>query len=221
MINDVRQMCLAGAALFLALNAASAAAQGQQAPEQVVEEKKVEGTAAAKEEATPEVEKTAAATTVAQEPKDTSAAKKAEQKQDVATQRTEVCEVEVTANDAMQYSTKEITIGAQCAQLKLTLKSTGKLPKTAMGHNLVIAEASQVDQLIAAGLKAGPAQDYIPKSEHVLAATKLLGGGESDTITVDVAQLGGKNLQFFCLFPGHTTVMRGSVKVEGAQKPSS
>ena len=148
--------------------------------------------------------------------------KEEEKKSAVVSQRTKVCELELTSNDAMKYSTNEIMVGAECAQLKITLKHVGKLPKTAMGHNLVIAEKSKVDALFAAGLKAGPAKNYIPDSEDILAATKLLGGGESDTITVDVKKLEGKqDLEFFCLFPGHMAAMRGSVKLEGEKKPSS
>lgn len=134
---------------------------------------------------------------------------------------TKVCEQTLEANDAMKYSTSELVVAADCTQLKLTLKHTGKLPKSAMGHNLVIAETSKVDDLIKAGLKAGPDKNYIPESKDVLLSTQLLGGGESDTVTVDVASLKGKDLSFFCLFPGHTTAMRGSVKVEGGTKPSS
>ena len=133
-----------------------------------------------------------------------------------------VCDMELTANDKMQFSTKELKIGAECTSVKIAFKHVGKLPKKAMGHNLVIAEKNKVDQLIKEGLKAGPKKDYLPDSPHLIAATKLLGGGETDTLTLTMDQLQGKDLQFFCLFPGHTTMMRGNIVIEKdpAQKSS-
>lgn len=123
------------------------------------------------------------------------------------------CEQTISANDAMKFDTKELKIDGACKTFKLTLKHTGRLPITAMGHNLVIAEDSKMEDVIQAGIKAGAAKGYIPDSSDVLVATKLLGGGESDTIDIDVAKLAGKSLSFFCLFPGHTTMMRGKVTV--------
>lgn len=131
------------------------------------------------------------------------------------------CDMEVTANDAMQFNTKELKIPADCTNLKLTFKNIGKLPKTAMGHNLVIAEKSKTDDLIKAGLQAGANKDYIPNSPDVLASTKLLSGGESDVIEIDVNTLRGKDLNFFCLFPGHTAAMRGSVVFENTPSQST
>ena len=123
------------------------------------------------------------------------------------------CEQTISANDAMKFDTKELKIDGACKTFKLTLKHTGRLPITAMGHNLVIAEDSKMDEVIQAGIKAGAAKGYIPDSADVLVATKLLGGGESDTTMIEVAKLEGKSLSFFCLFPGHTTMMRGKVTV--------
>lgn len=132
------------------------------------------------------------------------------------------CEQVVSANDMMKFDTKQITIGADCQTFKLTLKHTGRLPLASMGHNLVITEESKADQVIKAGLQAGAAKGYVPDSPDVLAATKLLGGGDTDTIHIDVAKLAGKSLAFFCLFPGHFSMMRGQVSVQTkAKSPSS
>jgi azurin len=56
-------------------------------------------------------------------------------------------------------------------------------------------------------LKAGDAR--------VLAATKLLGGGESDSATIDVAKLkAGDAYTFFCSFPGHAALMKGALQLK-------
>ena len=75
-----------------------------------------------------------------------------------------------------------------------------------------------MDAVIKAGLKAGPTKDYIPDSKDVLVATKLLPGidkSKEDTVEFSVDTLKGKELAFFCLFPGHYGAMQGTVTIEG------
>ena len=56
-------------------------------------------------------------------------------------------------------------------------------------------------------MKAGDAR--------VIAATKLLGGGESDSVTFDVAKLkAGEAFSFFCTFPGHSALMKGTLQLK-------
>ena len=43
----------------------------------------------------------------------------------------------ITGNDTMQFSTKEFSVTAG-EKVELEFKNIGKLPKIAMGHNLVI-----------------------------------------------------------------------------------
>ena len=64
-----------------------------------------------------------------------------------------------------------------------------------------------------AGGKTTAADNYVPKDDaRVLAHTKLIGGGESDTITIpmDKFEKGG-DYTFFCSFPGHWSVMKGKL----------
>jgi len=121
------------------------------------------------------------------------------------------CEVTVEGSDAMSYNIKTIATDG-CKEVKLTLKHAGKLPKAAMGHNLVITAESEMQKTIAAATKAGPAKDYSPGTDGVIAATKLVGGGESDTVTFSTAKLKeGTKYKFFCTFPGHSALMQGDV----------
>ncbi len=126
------------------------------------------------------------------------------------------CDVNVEGNDQMKFNVSEIVIGKDCTQVKLTLKHVGKLPKTAMGHNIVIAKKSEMATVNADATKAGPTKDYTPSSDKVLVKTKLIGGGESDTVTFDAKKLTAvkDELAFFCTFPGHSALMNGKVVIK-------
>lgn len=126
------------------------------------------------------------------------------------------CDVVVESTDAMQYNTKELTIGKDCKDVKITLKHVGKLPKTAMGHNLVITAEKDMQPVASDGLKAGITNDYLPKGDaRVIAATKLIGGGEETSTTFKAASLKeGEKYKFFCSFPGHVGIMQGNVVVK-------
>ena len=125
------------------------------------------------------------------------------------------CSFELSGNDAMQFSSKEIAIPASCQQFTVRFKHAGSMPKASMGHNVVIAKTSDLNGVIKDGMKAGPAADYAKAGdERVLAKTKLLGGGESDSLTLDVAAIKAAPYSFVCTFPGHTGSMRGSIVIK-------
>lgn len=121
-------------------------------------------------------------------------------------------EVLITGDDMMKYSTKEIRVKAG-EPVTLTLKHIGKLDINVMGHNWVLLK--QGTDLIGFASKASAARDndFIPAdSEDVIANTKMLGGGESDTITFEAPEPG--TYQFLCTFPGHFAQMQGTFIVE-------
>ena len=54
--------------------------------------------------------------------------------------------------------------------------------------------------------------DYIPSNtKDVIVHTKMLGGGESDTITFEAPAKG--SYVYVCSFPGHFALMRGILRV--------
>ncbi|MEM7381126.1 MAG: plastocyanin/azurin family copper-binding protein, partial [Bacteroidota bacterium] len=55
--------------------------------------------------------------------------------------------------------------------------------------------------------------EYIPESDAVIVHTKLIGGGETTSITFDAPEAG--TYDFICSFPGHYAVMQGKFIVEG------
>ena len=65
-----------------------------------------------------------------------------------------------------------------------------------------------------AGAPEGLENDFLPKNdERVLAFTPIIGGGESASTTFKTSVLNkNEDYSFFCSFPGHTFMMRGTVK---------
>jgi len=66
----------------------------------------------------------------------------------------------------MKYNTGEIAISKTCKNFNITLKNTGTLPKTAMGHDLVIAKAADVDAIVSDGASAGPEKHFLKSRRH-------------------------------------------------------
>ena len=125
------------------------------------------------------------------------------------------CETTVESNDEMKFNTAEIAISKTCTQYKITLKHVGKMPVTAMGHNLVISKTEDAAGVVADGAAATAAKGFLKEGDaRVIATTKLIGGGEEDTITVDTSKLTADgSYEFYCTFPGHYGMMKGVVKV--------
>ena len=124
------------------------------------------------------------------------------------------CSLTVEADDAMKFNTAAMTVPATCQEVTVTLKHVGKLPVTAMGHNWVLAATADMQVVATEGMSAGADNSYIKQDDpRVIAHTKLVGGGESTSITFPTKDLAGKDLTFFCSFPGHWAIMKGSFKV--------
>ena len=124
------------------------------------------------------------------------------------------CKLEITGNDQMQYDKKELAVPATCKQVTLTIHHGGQLPAAAMGHNWVLVSTADLTAVANAGMGAGLASNYVAADDkRVLAHTKVVGGGQSDTITFPTASLkAGGDYSYLCTFPGHNALMRGKFK---------
>ena len=114
--------------------------------------------------------------------------------------------VTLNSNDQMKFDKKIIRVNSN-QKVTLTLNHNGKFPAISMGHNFVLIKKDvDVNEY---ALKAAGARnsEYIPEGDYEIAYTKMLGGGESDTITFDAPEPG--TYVFICSFPGHCQLMMG------------
>lgn len=121
------------------------------------------------------------------------------------------CATTVEANDAMQFNTKEIQVSKACKEFTITLKHTGTQPKASMGHNIVIGKTEDMDGIFKDGVGAADTDYVKPDDARVVAHTKLIGGGEESSLTLDPAKLADGEYKFACTFPGHGALMNGKV----------
>jgi azurin len=120
--------------------------------------------------------------------------------------------VTVESSDQMKYNVSEIKVKAG-QSVTLTLKHVGKMPIQAMGHNLVILQKGTNVAEFARSAMTAKATGYVPTgSKSVIAATKLIGGGQETTITFTAPAKG--TYDFICTFPGHFSMMKGKLIVE-------
>ena len=124
------------------------------------------------------------------------------------------CATTVEGNDMMQYNADSITVPASCTQFTINLKHTGKLAANVMGHNVVIAKEADMAGIAADGA-ADPATHVKAGDTRAIAHSKVIGGGESTSVSFDVAKIkDGGPFKFFCSFPGHLALMQGSIQVQ-------
>jgi len=122
-----------------------------------------------------------------------------------------VCKLEISGNDLMQFDKKELKADADCTTIEVTLHHSGKLPAASMGHNWVLTNTADVNGVSNDGLGAGLAAQYVkPDDKRVIAHTKVVGGGQSDTVKFPASALKkGGDYTFICTFPGHSALMKG------------
>jgi azurin len=113
-----------------------------------------------------------------------------------------------TAGEQLQFAPGNLSAAA--GDVKVNFKNGS----AAQQHNFVVvkggdAVAKAVDD---AGATAGAAKGYIPDDPNIVAHTKLVNGGETDTAT---ANLPAGTYTFLCTFPGHYAAgMHGTLTVK-------
>jgi azurin len=120
--------------------------------------------------------------------------------------------LELTGNDQMQYDKRVMSVHAG-QEVTLIFHHAGTMPKTAMGHNFVLlTQGTDMEAFDKAAGQAGD-NDFIPKdkSDEIIAHTRLLAGGETDTIKFTAPPAG--TYTYLCTFPGHAAQMNGKFVV--------
>lgn len=118
-------------------------------------------------------------------------------------------DIHISANDQIKFSTNELRVKAN-EKVTLTMTNEGTQPKEAMGHNFVLLKDGT--DLPSFAAQAINAPDHIPANNPaIIAHTKLLGPGESDTIEFTVP---AGSYTYICSFPGHYLTMTGVLTAE-------
>lgn len=121
--------------------------------------------------------------------------------------------VDIEGDDSMKFNLKTIKV-KEGQKVTLTLHHVGKMDIQVMGHNWVLLNQG-VDMMDFGGRAASAEDnDYIPEGseDEYIVHTKMIGGGETTTITFDAPEKG--TYDFICSFPGHVAIMKGKFIVE-------
>ena len=112
-------------------------------------------------------------------------------------------EIKITANDKMKYDLTAFEVKPG-QKVSVTLTNVGTAPKASMGHNFILLKQNTNVQKFLDDGSMHASQDYIASefAKDVIAHTKLMGPGESDTITFTAPYIPGDYV-FLCAFPGH------------------
>ena len=115
------------------------------------------------------------------------------------------------AANPLAYDTKSIS--AKVGQkVKVTFNNTH--PTLPQPHNFVLGKLGTKDKMMTIAMSAITLVDkgYIPDSPDILAHTKLINPGQSESIEFTLAAAG--EYPYFCTFPGHVAIMNGVIIVQ-------
>lgn len=139
--------------------------------------------------------------------------KKMEEKTEAAAVKADV-EITLKGDDTMKFD-QETFVVKEGQTVALTFANTGNLPKIAMGHNVVILKPGVEPMGFSAASMVNKDTSGLPDDEEMLksvvASTKVLGPGESETVTFTAPAPGA--YPYVCTFPGHAALMKGVMTV--------
>ena len=133
-----------------------------------------------------------------------------EEKNDDIDDNEDLIKIVLNSYDNMIYDKKTIEV-KYGKNIMLTLNHKGKIGKEFMGHNFVLLKKGVNVDEFAKKATLAKSNDYIPNSDETIAFTKMLGGGESTTISFMAPEAG--TYTYICSFPGHYMIMRGELIV--------
>jgi len=133
-------------------------------------------------------------------------------KQSTSTSNDKEIDVKITGNDQMQFNVKVIRV-KEGQEVTVTLQHVGKMAVNIMGHNFVLLKSGTDINTFGSAASAAKEADYIPNDgKDVIAHTKMIGGGETTSVTFKAPAKG--EYDFICSFPGHYALMQGKFIVE-------
>ena len=117
-----------------------------------------------------------------------------------------------TVHEQLRYDTNHITVEAD-KPFEIVFENDDLMP-----HNLIICQKGAMQALGTAALTMTPDQldsegrAYVPKSDKIIAATKMLEAGDRARLLVRALPAG--DYEYVCTFPGHWSVMNGKLSVQ-------
>jgi azurin len=126
------------------------------------------------------------------------------------------CDIEVKVGDNMNFVPAALEVSAAaCKTVTINLTHTGSFPRNAMGHNWVLSATENAQAAAQDGWSAGLENQYLKSGDaRVIASTKIIGGGESDSVSFNLSDLNiGGDYTFFCSFVGHFAMMQGKFTI--------
>ncbi|CAG4992363.1 hypothetical protein DYBT9275_00947 [Dyadobacter sp. CECT 9275] len=119
--------------------------------------------------------------------------------------------VEISINsiaEQMRFDINEFKVLAG-QPVKITFRNPDAMP-----HNVVVLNPGKAKEIgeLAGTMADGFAKNYVPESKDVLAATKLVKGGQTDVVKFMAPSKPG-DYEYICSFPGHWSMMKGTMKV--------
>jgi azurin len=124
-------------------------------------------------------------------------------------------EIKIEGHDNLRFTVETIK-ASPGEKLKITLKTITNMDKSQMAHNWVLLKkGTDALNLVTKGLQH-PENDYIPPGPEgqIIVHTKMLGGGETDSIVFTVPEKTG-TYEYICTFRAHYQAgMKGRLIVE-------
>lgn len=114
-----------------------------------------------------------------------------------------VREITIKGTDNLKYDVTLIE-AKPGETLRITLVVESALPAAAMGHNIAFVDQGvNMEEFVMASMSASDNEYIAPAYEdRMIAYTKMIGGGETDTIEFTVPETPGE-YEYVCTFPGH------------------
>jgi azurin len=120
-------------------------------------------------------------------------------------------EVVITpVGNEMRFQQTEFSVRAG-ERIRLVMRNTATSP--AMQHNVVIVDSrDSINRVGQAALTAGAARQYVPDDPAVLAFTPMAAPGQTTEVVFTAPEQPG-DYPYICTFPGHYTMMQGTMRV--------
>jgi azurin len=115
-----------------------------------------------------------------------------------------------TDGDNLYFNKKEITAKAG-STIRIVFKNNAS-EASGLSHNFVITKPGTKDQVANDSMQAGEDKNWVAEGPNVIAHTKLVKPGSTESITFTLPAAGEYN--YLCTYPGHGSTMSGVLKVQ-------